>query len=539
MLSVSGVRVAHVDRVILDAVSFTINPYDRIGLVGPNGAGKSTLLGVLAGQRRPDAGAAASSSGERVGLLRQGVADLRDGTLADLLDAPTGGLASAAADLDRLLAEAADASDPDTWQAAYLSAQERFDDLGGYDRQGELDGLLAQLGVGGIDLAIPLAHLSGGQKTRAGLAALLASAPDYLLLDEPTNYLDAAALDWLEGFVRGYPGAVLVVSHDRAFLDATVSAILELEEIGGKLTRYAGGYSDYRDAKIRARDALAAAYSRQQEEIGRIRSDIRAVGQHAMKTERATTNDFLRARSKKVARTAKVRERKLERLLASEEVIDKPGRSWDMSVDLGGSPDGARDVVVVDGAAVILGGREILRGVDLHVRSGERLVVSGVNASGKTTLLRLISGELVPSAGRVVVGASVKVGRYAQEHEVIDLGRSALEQARAVAAISETDARTFLHKFLFGGEMVHRPAGELSYGERARLALALLVLQGTTLLLLDEPLNHLDMRSREAFEAALLQFEGTSISVLHDRYAIARIATRVVEVVDGRLREGG
>ena len=497
MLSVSGVRVAHVDRVILDAVSFVLNPHDRVGLVGPNGAGKSTLLAVLAGQRRPDAGSATASPGERVGLLRQGGADLRDGTLADLLDAPTGGLASAAVNLDRLLAEAVCAPDPDAWQAAYLAAQGRFDDRGGYDRQGELDGLLGQLGVGGINLATPLAHLSGGQKTRAGLAALLASAPDYLLLDEPTNHLDAAALTWLEGFVRDYPGAVLVVSHDRAFLDATVSAILELEEIGGKLTRYAGGYSDYRDAKIRARDALAAAYSRQQEEIGRIRSDIRAVGQHAMKTERATTNDFLRARSKKVARTAKVRERKLERLLASEEVIDKPGRSWDMSVDLGGSPDGARDVVVVDGAAVILGGREILRGVDLHVRSGERLVVSGVNASGKTTLLRLISGELVPSAGRVVVGASVKVGRYAQEHEVIDLGRSALEQARAVAAISETDARTFLHKFLFGGEMVHRPAGELSYGERARLALALLVLQGTTLLLLDEPLNHLDVTSRE------------------------------------------
>ena len=539
MLSVSGVRVAHVDRVVLDAVSFVVNPHDRIGLVGPNGAGKSTLLAVLAGRRRPDAGSASASPGERVGLLPQGAADFRDGTLADLLDAPTGGLASAAADLDRLLVDAADAPDPDVWQAAYLAAQIRFDDLGGYDRQGELDGLLPQLGVGGIDLATPLAHLSGGQKTRAGLAALLASAPDYLLLDEPTNHLDDAALTWLEGFVRGYPGAVLVVSHDRAFLDATVSAILELDEVGGRLTRYAGGYSDYRDAKIRARDALASAYQRQQEEIGRIRSDIRAVGQHAMKTERATTNDFLRGRAKKVARTAKVRERKLERLLASEEVIDKPERRWDMSVDLGGSPDGARDVVVIDGATVVLGGREILCGVDLHVRSGERLVVSGVNASGKTTLLRLISGELAPSAGRVVVGANVRVGRYAQEHEVIDLGRSALGQARAVAAISETDARTFLHKFLFGGEMVHRPAGELSYGERARLALALLVLQGTTLLLLDEPLNHLDVTSREAFEAALLQFEGTSISVLHDRYAIARIATQVVEVVDRRLEERG
>ena len=539
MLSVSGVRVAHVDRVVLDAVSFVVNPHDRIGLVGPNGAGKSTLLAVLAGQRRPDAGSATASPGERVGLLRQGAADLRDGTLADLLDAPTGGLASAAADLDRLLAEAAGAPDPDAWQTAYLTAQTRFDDLGGYQRQGELDGLLGQLGVGGIDLQTPLAHLSGGQKTRAGLAALLASAPDYLLLDEPTNHLDVAALTWLEGFVRGYAGAVLVVSHDRAFLDATVTSILELDEVTGRLSRYAGGYSEYRDAKIRAQDALAAAYQRQQEEIGRIRSDIRAVGQHAVKTERATTNDFLRARSKKVARTAKVRERKLERLLTSEEMIDKPERRWGLAVDLGGSPDGARDVVRVEAASVVLGGREILRGVDLHVRAGERLVVSGPNASGKTTLLRLIAGELAPTAGRVAVGANVKVGRYAQEHEVIDLGRSALEQARAVVAISETDARTFLHKFLFGGEMVHRPAGELSYGERARLALALLVLKGTTLLLLDEPLNHLDVTSREAFEAALLQFEGTSISVLHDRYAIARIATRVVEVVDGRLLERG
>jgi ATP-binding cassette subfamily F protein 3 len=435
--------------------------------------------------------------------------------------------------LDTLLSEAATGGE--AWSARYLAAQERFDALGGYEALTELQRLLDRLGVGGLDLATPLAHLSGGQKTRAGLAALLASAPDYLLLDEPTNHLDQAALDWLGEFIRGYPGAVLIVSHDRAFLDETVTTILAVDETTGAVRRYAGGYSAYREATEREREALLAAYARQQEQIARIQRDIRAVGQHALKTERATTNDYLRGRSKKVAKTAKVRERKLERLLASEERIERPDAPWELRLDLGGSRDGARDVVRVEGAMISFGGREVLRGVDLHVRVGERLVLTGPNASGKTTLLRLISGELTPDTGRVALGAGVSVGVYAQEHEVLNAERSALDHARAVAAISESDARTFLHKFAIAGDTVRRPVRALSYGERARLALALLVLRGANLLLLDEPLNHLDLASREQFEEALLHFPGTSVSVLHDRYAIERIATRVVELRDGRL----
>ena len=539
MLAVSDLSKRFGDHLVLDHLSFVVNRGDRVGLVGANGAGKSTLLAILAGEEEPDSGAVALAPRARVGYLPQGFADLPVGILADLLDGATGGLATAAVEVDTATSGLANHEAGEAALRAYDGAVAALEARGGYAALTELTTLVAALGLGGVPFDAPLGILSGGQKTRAGLAALLAGQPDLLLLDEPTNHLDIDALDWLEGFVREYRGAVVIVSHDRAFLDRTVTAIFELDDDSRGLTAYVGTYSDYVAAKGAAAAAQAEAYARQQRDIARIERDVRAVASHAMATEKATQHDYLRGRAKKVARTAKVRERKLERLLASEDRIDRPERRWGLALAFAAPEESGRDVAVVEGASVELGGRPVLRDVDLHVRQGERIALTGPNGGGKSTLIRLLLGEVAPSGGRVRLGAGVVPGRYAQEQETVALERTVLDQVRAVAPLSETDARSYLHRFLFGGDAVFRRGGDLSYGERARLALTLITLRGANFLLLDEPLNHLDLPSRERFEEALAGFDGTLLIVLHDRYAIARLASRVLEMREGRLRTEG
>ncbi|MDQ4099544.1 MAG: ATP-binding cassette domain-containing protein [Chloroflexota bacterium] len=526
------------DELILDSVSFSLNRGDRIGLVGPNGAGKTTLLAMIAGELDPDGGAVARDKRLRIGYLRQGFADLPAGTLKDLLDIPTDGLLTAGQALERATAALAEVErDPNETTAAYEAALDRFNAAGGYVAQDRLTALLDRLGLPETDLSRPLATLSGGQKTRAGLAGLLAAEPDLLLLDEPTNHLDLEALDWLGGFLAAYDGALLVVSHDRGFLDRVATSIYELDAVRHSLTVYAGNYSDYVAARHAADVAHGEAYERQQREIARIEHDIRQMQGIASGIEHETIHYHYRKVAKKVARTAKVRERKLERLLESEERIDKPERQWGLALAFDSGQDGAREVATLAGVSVQLGGRPVLRNVDFHLRHGDRVALIGANGAGKSTLIRTLAGELEPESGMVRLGAGVQIGHFAQEQGTLDRDRTVLEQARSVAPGSETEIRTFLHRFLFGGEMVHRRISDLSYGERARLMLALLVLRGATLLLLDEPLNHLDVGAREQFEQALGQFEGTILMVLHDRFAIERLATRVLELREGALRE--
>ncbi len=542
MLTVSNLSKRLGDRLILENITFTINHGDHLGLVGANGAGKSTLLGLLNGEMPPDSGSIAVAPGARIGYLRQGFADRAGLTLDDLLGYVSQKmrvLLDARAHLDQAMAALADcASDHDETLTAYDAALASLEDIGGFGAIDALEALLARLGVAGVPVDTPLSQLSGGQKTRAGLAAILADQPDLLLLDEPSNHLDLDALVWLEAFLAAYRGGMLIVSHDRAFLDRTVNQIVELDPTTHQLTSFAGNYTDYLHQRQAATATHAASYERQQREVARIERDVRAIATHARATERTTQHDFLRARAKKVARTAKVRERKLERLLASEERIEKPERQWGLALDFGDRGESSRDVAVIERASVDLGQNRILEAIDLQIRFGERIAVVGPNGSGKSTLLRLLSGEIEPAAGTVRLGPNVVVGQFAQEQETIDLERTVLDQARAVAAQSETEIRSFLHRYLFGGDTVFQPGAALSYGERARLGLALLVLHGANFLLLDEPLNHLDLRSREAFEEALTQFTGTTVVVLHDRYAIERLATRVIEVRNRQIKTG-
>lgn len=536
MLSVSYLSKHFADRLVFEQVSFNINSGDRVGLVGPNGTGKTTLFAILAGDLRPDSGAVSLDPKASLGYLRQGFADQPEATLADLLDVPSHGLMRARARLDTATEALADPNaDQDAALAAYDQALAAFEDAGGYPALDALDTMLAGLGLPGLDLSRPASTLSGGEKTRAGLAALLARKPDLLLLDEPTNHLDPDALDWLEKFVLDYPGAIVLVSHDRAFLDGVATEIFELDE--AKLTIYHGNYSAFLRAKNAAAEAQEIAYARQQREIARVEDEIRKLAGYASSIEHGTIDFAIRAKAKRIARSATVRERRLERQLESGDAVEKPKRRWGLALDLGEGPQSGQDVAILDGVDVSLGGRPVLCDVDLHIRDGERVVLVGPNGAGKSTLLRVVTGEQRPDAGTVRLGSGVVVGLFAQEQETVALDRSPLEQVRAVAAMSETEARTFLHLYLFGGDTVFQRAGNLSYGERARLALALLTLRGANFLLLDEPLNHLDLPARERFEEALARFNGTLLMVLHDRYATERLATRVVELRNGRLRE--
>ena len=539
MLTTHALSARVDDRPVFDDLSFSVNPGDVLGVIGPNGSGKTTLISILAGQLTPLSGSVQTMPGVRLGWLRQGFADQPDGTLADLLDAAGNGLIAAMLAADESAAAMTGDGDTDAAIARYDAALERFEALGGYPAIDRLSTVLATFAMDPGSLAggwqTTLGKLSGGQKTRAGLAALVASQPDVLLLDEPTNHLDQHASAVLENMIRDHHGAAIIVSHDRAFLDRVATAILAFEDHGTSWTLTAGDYSDYLAQREHARERQSAAYHRQQEQIARVEANIREAAGKAARIEGETQHFYYRARAKNVARSAVVRERRLERLLASEERVDRPERRWDVAADLPAAPPGGRDVVIVTDLVVDLGGRRVLDGIDLHVRNGEHIALLGANGAGKTTLLRCIIGEIEPTAGSVRLGANVIVGRFSQEQEQLMLDRTPLDHIRSAAAVSESEARTFLHRFLFGGDMALRTIDRLSYGERARLALAMVVLRGANFLVLDEPLNHLDLTSREQFESALEAFTGTMLMVLHDQRSIEKLTSRAVLLRDGRF----
>jgi len=389
-----------------------------------------------------------------------------------------------------------------------------------------------------VDQATPVETLSGGQKTRLGLARLLLARPQLLLLDEPTNHLDIEALEWLEGWLGRFRGAAIIVSHDRTFLDRTVATILELDPLTHTVRPYTGNYTAYVEQKEARRERQWSQWRDQEYEVRRMKQDIAHTKQHALRVELSTTpgQPGVRRYAKKVARKARSRERKLERYLESGERVEKPPLTWQMKLDFDETPASGRDVLVLEDVSLGYGDVRLLTGVSVTLRQGERIALVGLNGSGKTTLLRGITGELAPLAGRIRLGTNVRVGYYAQEQEGLDEASNAFEEIRRVAALGETDARNFLHYFLFSGDDVFVPVGSLSFGERARLVLAKLVAAGCNLLLLDEPINHLDLPSRERFEQGLAAFEGTVLAAVHDRYFIERFATGLWSVEGGTVR---
>jgi len=531
MLQVSHLSKRYGDNLLFEKVNFAINRGERVGLVGPNGCGKTTLFRLLIGQEKPDSGSVRLKIPARqVGYLPQALEYDQDATARDILGGSREQDESYWADRLQELASALAKANRDEQVAlenAYADALERLNEASNRLPEYQMDRVLAGLGLNDIQLDTPVRILSGGQKTRLSLARLLLKNPSLLLLDEPTNHLDISALEWLEGYLSRFTGAMLIVSHDRTFLDHTVTRVLEMNDGTHKVTSYAGTYSDYAQAKAREREKTWQTYKEQQGRIGRLKRAIGQLKGRAGKIEHETIHYHYRKIAKKVARQATVRQRRLQRMLDSEEHVEKPEQGWEMKIEFVNTPPSGQDVLVCEGLTKRYGEHLLFADVNLVLRRGERIALTGPNGSGKTTLLRLIVGKETASSGLLRLGANVRVGYYSQEQETLDWDLTLLESVRQAAPLSETEARSFLHYFLFAGDAVFTPVRSLSYGERARLALGVLVLQGCNLLLLDEPINHLDIPSRERFEQALSTFEGTVLAVVHDRYFIERFVEAI------------
>jgi len=541
MLKVSNITQHYGSELILKDVSFVLNPGERVGLIGPNGCGKTTLQRIIAGQLAPDAGGVQFTPPEvRVGFLEQGFAHRGAQPVAQFLQMGEEALAEAEAQV-AALAETLFTREPEPRALeAYSEALARLEALAAIaPAEHEAAAVLAGLGLAHVSLDTPLEILSGGQKTRLGLARLLLHRPEIVLLDEPTNHLDIEALEWLEAWLRAYAGAALLVSHDRAFLDHTVTRILDLDPETHTLTEYVGNYSAYLETWERQREKQLAQWRDEQAEIRRIQGDIHRTAMQALSVELTTKpHDFtIRRYAKKVAQKAKSRERKLERYMESDERVEKPKLTWRMKLEFTEAPTSGREVLVLENLAAGYGGIPLFRNVDAILGAGERVALIGPNGAGKTTLLKVIMGQLAPLEGRARLGTHVQVGYYAQEQETLDPDSTPFEVVRAVAALSDTDVRSFLHYYLFSGDDVFIPVRALSYGERARLTLARMVAMGCNFLLLDEPINHLDIPSRTQFERAMTAFEGTVLAVVHDRYFIHAFATGLWALQGGALRQ--
>lgn len=539
MLQASNLSKRYADVQVLSQVSFTVNAGDRVGLIGPNGCGKTTLLRILMGYVEPDQGSVQKDPPNAVvGYLEQALSYGPEDTIEDVLRAEHRKLEAAEADVERL-AEAMSVAEGEEQMRlleAYGDALSCLEQLSRVQvPEHRATEVLAGLELDTLGLNTPVRVLSGGQKTRLGLARLLTQQPQILLLDEPTNHLDIEALEWLERWLLSYDGAVVIVSHDRTFLDRTVNWIFELDPRTHELTPYVGNYSDYLETKRREIERQREAYNAQQERISQLTGEARRLTGYANSIEHGTIDFGPRKIAKGIARRAVVQRRRIERELAQDRV-DKPGLSWQMKLEFVDTPESGQDVLIFDHVDIGYDGQPMVRDIHQMLRQGERVALIGPNGTGKTTLLRTIRGELGAVSGEIRVGTNVKIGYYAQEQEHLDPGSTPFETIRQIAAMSETEARSFLHYFLFTGDEVFIPNRSLSYGERARLVLSRLVASGCNCLLLDEPINHLDIPSRASFEQAMTAFEGTVLAVVHDRYFIREFATRLWAIHDGELR---
>ena len=520
---------------ILDRVTFSVNWNDRVGLIGPNGSGKTTLLRILLGEEVADSGHVTYSPKLlRIGYLSQGFEHPKHLTIRSLLGMRAG-------DPDYLQDELSSLADELSRKPENNDIQQRYDNLleriNRFDSKSFFD-ITSALGLYAINQESSIGELSGGQKTRLALAIVLLSDPQILLLDEPTNHLDIRMLEWLEEWLSSFQGGALIVSHDRMFLDQTVTRILDINPEEHSVRLYDGNYSDYMEQYIQEREKQTTEYRDQVYQIRRMRADIARTKQQAKWVETTTTprNPGVRRIAKKVAAKAKSREKKLDRYIDSDDRVEKPKLGWQLKLEFDKSPRLGREVLSL--TDLVVGYRSALPLLNipfLVVQAGQRVAITGENGSGKTTLLRTIMGLNETLDGTVRRGATVRLGYMAQEQEILDGNISALETIQHVSQLNETEARSFLHYFLFTKDDPLRLVEHLSFGERARLELAILIASGSNLLLLDEPINHLDIPSREMFEQALATFPGTILAVVHDRYFISRFATDLWIVEDGAV----
>lgn len=515
-----GVAVGHGATLLFTGLDLVVAPGDLVGLVGPNGAGKSTLLHVLGGRRAPEAGeVVVSPPGAHLGLLAQESDSVAGETIREALARRTG-VAQALAHMDATARAMADAPEDGASATAYGLALESWLALGGADLDERAEEVAARLGLA-VDLDREVRTLSGGQAARVGLAGLLLSRYDGYLLDEPTNDLDVAGLDLLEEFVHGVDAPVVMVSHDRAFLSATVTTVVEIDRGLQRVVTYGGGYDAYLEERSITRRHAREAYEEYAERRRSLEARARMQREWMDKGVRAANSKLARrkekdknirfhqqATSEKQAAKARQTERLIERL----EVVEEPRKEWVLQFSIAQAPRSGDVVSVARGAVVRRGGDRtggsagfVLGPVDLQLDLGDRVAITGPNGSGKTTLLRLLLGRLAPDEGSVSLGSRVVVGEVDQARALLDIDDASLARVLAVELPEWTDAdrRTLLAKFGLVGEHVSRPTASLSPGERTRAALALLQARGVNLLVLDEPTNHLDLPAIEQLEQAL------------------------------------
>jgi ATP-binding cassette subfamily F protein 3 len=535
MLTVHHISKYYGPQPVLRDITFSINAGEHIGLIGSNGCGKSTLMRILAELESPDEGSViATRPNLRIGYLAQGAEFGEAATIRSFLGVGSAADENLEAEIGRLASALSKQPDDLTLQSDYDAAVRNLSSAAG-----PTTAALASLGLAALEPNTLVQELSGGQKTRLMLVRVLLDEPDLLLLDEPTNHLDIGMLQWLETWLAGFRGAALIVSHDRAFLDNTVGAILELNPETQHILAYPGNYSAYLGQFLRQRDKQMAAYHDQVLEIRRMKEDIARTKEQARRVEITTTSrqPSVRRIAKKVAAKGKSREQKLQRYMQAGERVDRPKPSWQLKLEFDSPATVSQSILSAQKLAIgYAADAPMLTDLEFRICAGERIALTGPNGAGKTGLLRTVAGKLSPLGGHLKIGASVKLGYMAQEEELLDPEASALETVQRVATFSETEARNFLHYFLFRDDAPLRPTRELSYGERARLQLALLVCQGSTFLLLDEPINHLDIPSRARFEQALSSFQGTVLAAVHDRYFIERFATSVWTIRGGRVQ---
>ena len=521
VLSANNLTKTYGTDVIIEKASFHLNDGDKVGIIGRNGAGKTTLLNMLTGQLSCDEGEFFVSQNIHIGYLKQRDNFNSERTVMEEIEGIFSGLAKLEEEITRLSDEVA-ANPHDIRRIEKLDElQHRFDREGGYTYKSEIIGILNSMAFGESFYNKKISSLSGGERTRLALAALLLEKPDILLLDEPTNHLDIGTLKWLEQYLSAYKGTVMIVSHDRYFLDQTVNRIFEVEN--HKVYCYEGKYSDYAAQKKLRRETELRAYNNQQREIARQEEMIRRMKQHG---------------TEHLAKRAASREKRLDMLERLERPESEMGK---MKIHFRQNFQSGGDVILAEDLEKCFGWgqnrRELFRNVNLDIKRGERICIVGPNGVGKTTLLRVLLGELPPTAGYLKIGHNVAFGYYDQGQLLLNESNMVLEELKeSYRLYTDTEMRSILGRFLFQGDEVFLPVGSLSGGEKARLSLLKLMLSGANTLILDEPTNHLDIESKEVFEEALLEFPGTVIVVSHDRYFLQRIPTRILELThDGAV----
>ena len=513
MLTLSGISKAYGGRVLFADTTLQVNRGDRIGLVGPNGAGKSTLLSIILGEESADDGEVILERNVTIGHLPQESMPIGDETVTELA-------MSVSPEMTKLrrIIKAWDAGHPVEAlhpEEIHDGVHDRFNELGGYQLEAKAKQILAGLSFREKDFDRPAREMSGGWVMRAHLAKLLAMEPDLLVLDEPTNHLDLDSLLWFQEYLQGYPGAILIISHDREFLNSLVGSIVEIRM--SKLMRYRGNYDEFLVQREAAEVVLLAAYKNQQREINSLLDFARRFGAKASKASQA------QSKLKQVDRMEKIEAPTSEARKVSF-TFPQPQRSGLKAITL-------KNIHFAYGQNVVYSG------IDFEAERGQRVVLVGPNGAGKSTLLKILGDALQPSAGERILGHNAKAGYYSQYRvDMLDMTRSVLDEALDTPSrVTEQFVRTLLGSFLFVGDDVFKKVNVLSGGEKSRLALVKLLLDPPNLLLMDEPTTHLDMNSIDALLFALDQFEGTLVFISHDVYFIRALANRVVHVNAGQL----